>query len=460
MKINIENLGSVKKAEIELSNFSVITGKNNTGKTYLSYALYGFLKTWSRNVKKLNIDDLVDKIINEGMIEIDLKKYEKSVINNFKNISTNYSKNINTIFSANESEFKNTVFNFKLLKTNIDYSQHFEIDVKSKSNTILKASRDADKSILLISLGRISKKDIPPKIILIDILNEIINKAILSEVLPEPFVITSERTGVQIFQRELDINKNVLFEKLLKSSKETKFDFNPFDFLKDVFDRYSKPIQDSIERVRDKEIIIKNNSFIQTDYPYVIKDFQKFMSGVGFKIIKNNGSNDYVVTYKEGRKTNYIPLYLGSSSTRALLDLYIYLKHVATKNDILIIDEPELNLHPELQIKLTRLLSSLSNIGIKILITTHSDYIVKEINNLLMLNNLKNDKEVFIKKYKYNKFEFLTNVNFYIAENNTLLKIDTDTFGLKRTNFDKTIDEINNIADELFDNLTEQVYDK
>ena len=49
------------------------------------------------------------------------------------------------------------------------------------------------------------------------------------------------------------------------------------------------------------------------------------------------------------------------------------------------IDEPELNLHPINQCKLARLLAELVNAGIRIFITTHSDYIIREFNTLIQL---------------------------------------------------------------------------
>ncbi|GAJ06031.1 unnamed protein product, partial [marine sediment metagenome] len=78
-----------------------------------------------------------------------------------------------------------------------------------------------------------------------------------------------------------------------------------------------------------------------------------------------------------------------SSAVRSLLDVGFYLRHCAQKGDLFIIDEPELNLHPENQCRLARLFACLVNAGLKVFITTHSDYIVKEINTLLMLKQKK-----------------------------------------------------------------------
>ena len=44
VKFRFRNIGPVKDAELELGNLTVIAGRNNTGKTYIVYTLYGFLK--------------------------------------------------------------------------------------------------------------------------------------------------------------------------------------------------------------------------------------------------------------------------------------------------------------------------------------------------------------------------------------------------------------------------------
>ena len=48
MKFRFKNLGPIKQADLELGDLTIIAGRNNTGKTYLAYALYGFLKHLKR----------------------------------------------------------------------------------------------------------------------------------------------------------------------------------------------------------------------------------------------------------------------------------------------------------------------------------------------------------------------------------------------------------------------------
>lgn len=90
-------------------------------------------------------------------------------------------------------------------------------------------------------------------------------------------------------------------------------------------------------------------------------------------------------------------MYFSSSATKSLIELFFYIQHSAQKDDLLIIDEPELNLHPDNHMKIARLLAHLLNKGINIFITTHSDYLVKEINNLIRLNHNITDKNKILK---------------------------------------------------------------
>jgi len=114
-----------------------------------------------------------------------------------------------------------------------------------------------------------------------------------------------------------------------------------------------------------------------------------------------------------------------SSAVRSLLDIAFYLRHVAAPGDLLMVDEPELNLHPENQRKIARLFARLVNIGIKVFITTHSDYIIKELNTLIMLNQGGARLNALAEREHYGQSELLVpeKVRVYIAEKN-LIKLD------------------------------------
>ena len=133
---------------------------------------------------------------------------------------------------------------------------------------------------------------------------------------------------------------------------------------------------------------------------------------------------------------------------------------------MLMVDEPELNLHPENQRRVARLFARLVNLGIRVFITTHSDYLIKELNTLIMLNHDKKHLKQIMQNEGYNKEELLKaeQVRVYIAEEKlvkkpgnkkrsrclTLVPADIDPeLGIEARSFDTTIDEMNRIQESI-----------
>ena len=87
-----------------------------------------------------------------------------------------------------------------------------------------------------------------------------------------------------------------------------------------------------------------------------------------------------------------LPLMNASSMVSELAPIALYLRHVVRPGDLLIIEEPEAHLHPEKQAIFTRQLVSAVQSGVRILITTHSEWILEELANLVRLSELPLDR--------------------------------------------------------------------
>ena len=91
--------------------------------------------------------------------------------------------------------------------------------------------------------------------------------------------------------------------------------------------------------------------------------------------------------YPQGWKES-LPLMRASSMVSELAPVVLYLRYVVQPGDVLIIEEPESHLHPAMQVEFTRVLAAAARSGIRIIMTTHSEWILEELANLVRLSTL------------------------------------------------------------------------
>ena len=267
----------------------------------------------------------------------------------------------------------------------------------------------------------------------------------------DPFILSAERFGISLFYKELDFTKNQLVDYLQRMSDDKNRDhISPYIFIDRTTSRYALPIKDNIDYTRDIPTRKGQRSELYDD-----KLFDKIKDMMG-GYYSTSGDDIAFTSRRKGRSFN-LPLHIASSSARGLSDLYFYLRHVAEKNQLVIIDEPESHLDTANQIQLARLLARMAQSNLKVLITTHSDYIIKEINNLIMLSRLKKQKKV-VKDLGYKKDDFIEPdaIRAYVAEGDSLTKCEIDEFGIDMPVFDETIDKINRTSNELASRLIKE----
>ena len=88
--------------------------------------------------------------------------------------------------------------------------------------------------------------------------------------------------------------------------------------------------------------------------------------------------------YRPNGWKSELQLMNASSMVSEMTPLILYLRYVVDEGQTLIIEEPKSHLHPKMQIQLTRLLALLVQAGIKVIVTTHSDWVVSCLNNIVL----------------------------------------------------------------------------
>ena len=84
--------------------------------------------------------------------------------------------------------------------------------------------------------------------------------------------------------------------------------------------------------------------------------------------------------------TGKFPFHKTSSMVSELAPVILFLKYLVRPGDLVILEEPESHLHPASQRQMARGIARLVNAGVRVIITTHSDYFMGQINNLLKLS--------------------------------------------------------------------------
>lgn len=433
MKFTINNLGIVKKAEVELGDLTIICGKNNCGKTYSTYALYSFLH---RIILKLRLpvtDKCFNDFVKNGSCKFDVNQIWPDEYN--RNLHSIIDKSISFISVAlaiPQTEIAPATA-FDVSVNDEDYS-HFinrkmKLTIRVSATCRITLEKEPQTSIVKFSLENLGNR-LPNKDILRDSMSAIFSIAINAQVLPDVFSITSERTGVFLFAQELGMIVRDYVEKTKRKveNEEMEVDLKPIP--------YALPVLEEISFVMKIKTVIQKESFIQKKFPEILDCFDDIAGGK-YKVDDVLGIQFVIPDHRP------LSLSESSSSVKSLVELNFYLRHCAKQGQVLMIDEPELNLHPASQRKLARLLAMLVNAGIKVFITTHSDYIVKEFNTLLMLNYEDDSRMPELqKKYGYSKQELLKKeqIKAYCVENGTARKLEvSQDVGMAIDSFDESI---------------------
>ena len=87
--------------------------------------------------------------------------------------------------------------------------------------------------------------------------------------------------------------------------------------------------------------------------------------------------------YRPPNATRNIDLGHASSMVTELAPMVLFLRDGMGVGDTLIVEEPEAHLHPAAQTEVARTLARLVNAGVRVVATTHSDWLLREFGNLL-----------------------------------------------------------------------------
>lgn len=457
MKFHFENLGLLDQADIELADLTLICGENNTGKTYATYAIYGFLRSWRQILRFLLADEIDELLKDAGEYRIDLAKmFDGKVDAYLQHMGKAYVKGMPSAFATDSNAFEKTICELGTIRVTDYVTQAYQRTVQAGPGgkvlaTLKKEAGSTQLDVLMADAEIVQRLSAG----LTDFITDAIADLVFAQHIPRVHISSAERTGAAIFRKELDMARTRMLKTLNEiDSKELKR--NPLKILQGIETDYAWPVEDNVDFVRQLEDIDKRTGEVAEAHPELVAAFDTLIGG-SYKVVKQQ-----LVFQARGAGKQRFTMNEASSCIRALLDVGFYLRCRARIGDLFIIDEPELNLHPKNQRAFARLVARMVNAGIKVFITTHSDYLVKELNTLIMLNQRTTHTKSVQQRYGYDDAElidpqrirlYMTGVRKATAGRGKLHTLIPATIyhdrGIEVSTFDDTIETMNTIQSEI-----------
>lgn len=507
MKVEISNLGVIQKAEIDLKPFTVFIGHNNTGKTWTAYTLAyilgqnGFekyLKAYQNN--KINTKyEVLEEAINSFFDVRNLKfnlidfadEFSEKYINEVSHTAPRW---LSEFIDTERVDFNNLEINFSLTKSKeelIERVRKYSIDKTTSFGTqlslqILKQEDGEDIYFYLVSQSDTGENELPSILnkpirnIIFNTIIQIIHRCLFSYI----YIFPTERTCYIGFPFSIEKISNSKHEKLIENNNDitTKEDIEDKNLENDKHQKIVNHIIDLLKQLNEEtekeelkpakqqrsaaksaavrslvqiigsaslktdtqrqEEVQKNPKIL--DYIHLANFLEQNILYGYVKFDKSTSQNEII--FQPSKDTN-LEIQVASSMVKELAPLVLYLRYLAKPNELLIIDEPEMNLHPAAQVEITEFLAMLVQAGLNVLIATHSPYIVDHLANLMKAAKYE-DKDSIKEQFYLEQIEAFIpqeKVSVYLFEEGTAKNILSEQGRIDWATFGNVSDDISHI---------------
>lgn len=451
--MEIENLGPVKNADVSLGNLTVFVGNNGTGKTLTAYAIYAFFKWFKKDYKfiLLKEDELLNLVKSNTKLKLNLQEFMEKT---YEDISDKFNALNNDYFKSafNDDNFLNESSNITVTSNDVKLllrdskelgSMHFGItwgyseNSRDEENVTNKKNRvgyhfDFDNNQINIEYGlydfsenepeKLAGESDPFSKVSVDKITEFFNTNVKMRIFANSFTyLPAERIGINTFINELIDARG--------SQSFMPDDIDHANSVNIYNEHYPTAIEDYIVFV--SQHIKDEKSLKRKAYNNESTEMLKKLLPGEFKYDRDKSKLNYTIN------DSTVGFDLVSSSIKSIFGLDIFVKQ-AEAGDWLIIDEPEMNLHPQRQRIVINLLYRLAKNGMKIVMSTHSDYLIKELVNLRIEDYLESNNGKNLTK------DIQDDVRIYQFKSNEVIEIrGLLTQEEDLSNFDTTTNEIN-----------------
>ena len=394
--IDVKNFGPIEKAEIDLRPLTVFVGESNTGKTYLAALIYALHQNFE-GVSQFPWSDYVASYF--GYVRRSRDRHSQNRSEALEQETLEALEKLNTP----ERPFKFSDLPQQIhtaLESILTNQEHFTnelkrcFDLESVSKLIRFTGSGSDEMKVSLSVregdqtywdfeardagsGPTTIGHINPDIILLDAKRKTEFREI-SDV--ERFFRTLDtdrwRTGDSYYlpaaRSGIMQSHGVIATALIK--RATRIGLDRLEV-----STFSGMIADFLEQIVNYKERKESSSSIRRVAEQLEAELLE-----GKIEVKRPTSEAYPeFLYRPDQAEEALRMSHSSAMVSELAPLVLFLRGIIKRGDLLIIEEPESHLHPGAQTKIAQTLARLIRAGVRVVITTHSNWLLQQIGNLI-----------------------------------------------------------------------------
>jgi len=404
VRFSLENVGAIVQADIDIDGITIIAGENNVGKSTVGKALYAFLHDMS-SWKKL-YDDICSSKIERFLYQnsISLEDWcmkaagaKRRRTSKADQLQKKYSRDENFLVAIEDYQVAEDCNSKRETRENVkcffssycrDYISLYAKDDsdalwRNSEITIQEWIDKAIKDIQVLELDEIRIQIQQLKQSFQEVFNSQYRKIGTSE---SSIIFTDDsgrKVQFTVSGTEEDLNQPIRVSNRVFFIESPKI----YDYLSNI--RFGHVQKEYLRHLMSPNIFKRGNQFNKTEsQEYAIEqnhDDKKLYDIAKRLVNVMGGRAEFLqkvgLEFKDERISEPIHSVNVSTGLKSMALLEYALRIGAIEEgDILILDEPEINLHPEWQVEYARTLVKLQkSFQLKILVTTHSPYFMRAI---------------------------------------------------------------------------------
>ena len=389
-RIQVANLGVLRQADIDLDRRVLLfCGPDSTGKSYAATTIFGFYRVLSEGTAALpdlsEMEPLVEDLIHEREIVRSLEEcYLEALQPMLSSFGQELQANLVTLFGTPQQRFADTEIYLRCLNPPMARAHLHALPLSLQrmvDGVSLRVSLDwHDNQIRWVRSGREPNPRILRRLVS-NIMSEFISWCLSGMVRPAVFPV--ERMAIAVFGRDLPLRPESLVRRAQQSETLTQtYSLATYEHDR-LLERLAHYLDDRGELADLAEELERR----------VLRGTVRISDVKELSFVPDHGRP--------------VTMMMAGPVVKSLAVMVAYLRHMASDTDVMIVEDPEMNLQPEMRRSLARILAKVANRGIKLLISTHSKEIADEFSDLVLVGSGHPKAKKLIRRFGYREEENL-----------------------------------------------------